>query len=139
MGTKQVQLDREREEHLAAVLKYDAACECLVEVESHAREIRDRWMSYQGVEQQFKQLLEEKNAIIASGEYPGSEQLHAIAQSIVDLDGQIKELGEAIDAGKQARKAMDRVQEHLSSASGWGTWDMLGRWRYSNVGKTLQA
>jgi hypothetical protein len=38
----------------------------------------------------------------------------------------MKEIGEAIHAGKAVISGLDQVIESLGSAEGWGTWDMLG-------------
>ena len=38
----------------------------------------------------------------------------------------IKEINEAIDAGEEAYRCLCRAEDHLSSARGWGIFDMLG-------------
>lgn len=42
------------------------------------------------------------------------------------LGAQIRELDEAICAGKDVGYALDQMIGQLDSAAGWGTWDILG-------------
>ena len=42
------------------------------------------------------------------------------------LGSQIRELDEAICAGKDVGYALDQMIGQLDSAAGWGTWDILG-------------
>ena len=42
------------------------------------------------------------------------------------LESQERELGEASAAGQSALATADEILESLSSAEGWGTWDLIG-------------
>ena len=42
------------------------------------------------------------------------------------LESQERELGEASAAGQSALATADGILESLSSAEGWGTWDLIG-------------
>ena len=81
---------------------------------------------YQVVGKLDEKLTKEKQeAVKQSGILEASEILRLEAQ-ITSLDVQIKELEEAVSAGKRAEQIADGILKSLSSAEGWGTWDLLG-------------
>jgi hypothetical protein len=56
-----------------------------------------------------------------------------IASELTDLDeklslqiAEMKEIREAIKAGKEVASGLDQVIQSLDSAEGWGAWDLLG-------------
>lgn len=46
-----------------------------------------------------------------------------------------KEVREAIQAGQRALLALGNAERYLSSASGWGLWDMFGGGMFSSLMK----
>lgn len=79
-----------------------------------------------GCEERYARLLEEKAASIkASGGAESAEMLR-LEEKLSYIENQKRELREAISAGGMAWDTVESVLSSLSSAQGWGTWDMLG-------------
>ena len=120
------QLDKERQEAYAAQVKYDAAARELAAVEADAASCEVRLSQLEGCEQRYETALAEKAAALReSGSAAAQELLDAEAR-IADLEGQLREIREAADAGEAALNAAGQVLETLDSAEGWSTWDILG-------------
>ena len=119
-------LDKERQEAYVAQVKYDAAARELAAVEADAASCEVRLSQLEGCEQRYETALAEKAAALReSGSAAAQELLDAEAR-IADLEGQLREIREAADAGEAALNAADQVLKTLDSAEGWSTWDVVG-------------
>ncbi len=126
VGRLDEQLDKERQEAYAAQVKYDAAARELAAVEADAASCEVRLSQLEGCEQRYETALAEKAAALReSGSAAAQELLDAEAR-IADLEGQLREIREAADAGEAALNAADQVLKTLDSAEGWSTWDVVG-------------
>lgn len=126
VGRLDEQLDKERQEAYAAQVKYDAAARELAAVEADTASCEVRLSQLEGCEQRYETALAEKAAALReSGSAAAQELLDAEAR-IADLEGQLREIREAADAGEAALNAADQVLETLDSAEGWSTWDVVG-------------
>lgn len=126
VGRLDEQLDKERQEAYAAQVKYDAAARELAAVEADAASCEVRLSQLEGCEQRYETALAEKAAALReSGSAAAQELLDAEAR-IADLEGQLREIREAADAGEAALNAADQVLKTLDSAEGWSSWDVVG-------------
>ena len=126
VGKLDDKLTEEKQEAYQAAVKYDTTFGELQAVEA---EIRAKELEYGRVRrsnERYQEVLKEKQeAVILSGVPEAAEILRLEAQ-ITSLDVQFKELNEAISAGKRAEQIADGILGSLSSAEGWGTWDLIG-------------
>ena len=126
LGSKEAQLEKERQEYLAAKLKYD---ECKSEVDALEGEERDTTAQLESLavlEDKYRELIAEKEAVILSDEGNQARLLLELSEELGELKANQKELQEAIEAGNHALALLQKVQDSLGSAQGWGVWDMLG-------------
>jgi hypothetical protein len=126
LGSKDAQLEKERQEYLAAKLRYD---ECKSEIEALEGEEQGtikQLESLAGLEANYQELLAEKEAVILSDEGTQTRLLLELSEELGELKATQKELQEAIEAGNHALALLQKVQDSLGSAQGWGVWDMLG-------------
>ena len=126
VGRLDEKLDKERQEAYAAQVKYDAVARELAAVEEDAARCESRLTQLEGCEQVYETALAKKAAALReSGSAAAQELLDAEAR-IADLEGQLREIREAADAGEAALNAADQVLKTLDSAEGWSTWDVVG-------------
>lgn len=126
LGKLQKRVEKEQAEAVAAKLKYDQAIRDLEDIKYQISKLSAERLNYVNCQHDFETLyIDKKERIMKDG--------GASAQRILDLSNQInheeinlKEIEEAISAGKQARASLDRIQDSLGHAEGWGTWDLLG-------------
>ncbi len=126
LGTKEERLEEERQEFLAAKLKYEEASVSHQSSEGEVRRIETELKALAGVEDEYQRLLQEKETILAEAGDGTAESLLRLSESLADLTADAKELQEAIVAGEEASRSLRSVKSELQSAANWGTFDMLG-------------
>jgi len=125
-GRKEEKLSKEEAEVLQAKLRYEEASDTVAELEQEIAELRRKLANLKHVEDEYNRAIQEKRLLI--------ERLHpALAETLHDLTGQedemranVKELQEAIAAGRTAKNSLGRAEVLLNKAKDWGTFDMLG-------------
>jgi hypothetical protein len=126
LGNLEERTAKERQEALAARLKYDQALRDLEGVEYEIAGLTAERPRYRSCEADYRELFARKK-----------EQLlltnHEAAQEILDITGQIasarntvKEIREALHAGNEVIRHLNSASDSLNSAEGWGTWDIFG-------------
>lgn len=126
LGTKNEKLDEEKQEQLAAQLKFEEALVAVDEAVNEVGRVRQELSECETAESEYEQLMSSKQQLIADGGDSRATELLELSGQLGDLQADRKELLEAIRAGEIARDQLRRVQSELSSAENWGTWDMLG-------------
>lgn len=126
LGDKQTQLEKERQEYLAAKLKYD---ECKYSVSALERDInglKTRIAGLGDINSKYRAVVERKEQLISQGNDRNASKLIEFSEALADVQSDIRELKEAIEAGKAVSAGLDGVVGFLKSARNWGTFDMLG-------------
>ncbi|WP_346897369.1 hypothetical protein [Clostridium sp. UBA7503] len=126
LGSKEQQLDKERQEFLAAKLKYDECCHSVLMLEKDLESYKVSFNNLLDAEAEYEAVLKKKEAFILGLNNENSKKLLEIMDKIPSIEAQKKELQEAIAAGDAARNELQFVVDSLKSADGWGTWDILG-------------
>jgi DNA repair exonuclease SbcCD ATPase subunit len=135
IGKMDEKLDKEREEAYAASVKYDVAAHELSSVEEDIKRYEAELGQLRECEQQYAQVLKDKLEAIKSFGTQEAEEILRTEEHISYLEGQIKEIQEALRAGQVALETTDSILSSLDSAEGWGTWDLLGGGLLSDMAK----
>ncbi len=126
LGSREEQIEKERQELLSAQLKYQKSKYLVNSLESEYDQITHQVQELQGLEVEFEALLAEKEAYLRKTNQVLAGELVQIADQLANLKAEIKELDEAIRAGDTVEHGLEGVVTSLESAHGWGVWDMLG-------------
>ena len=126
LGSKEEQLDKERQEYLAAKLKYDECLNSISDIETEIINYKEELRNYVDLDKEYKKLLKEKQELILGKNDEKSQMLIANLDKATDLELDIKEVKEAKNAGNNLHSALSKLIETLESAKSWGTWDVLG-------------
>lgn len=126
LGSKDQQLDKERQEFLAAKLKYDECCHSVLMLEKDLESYKVSFNNLLDAEAEYEAVLKKKEGFILGLNNENSKKLLEVMDKIPSIEAQKKELQEAIAAGDAARNELQFVVDSLESADGWGTWDILG-------------
>ena len=127
VGKMDEKLTQERQEAYAARVRYDAAARELAGAEEDlARCQAELEASWSGCEERYAALLREKTQAVKAAGGAAAEQILRLEEREAYLESQERELGEASAAGQSALATADGILESLSSAEGWGTWDLIG-------------
>ena len=126
VGKLDEKLTKERQEAYEAAVKYDAAYSELQAIEA---ELSGKEMEYGRVrrsDERYQEVLKEKLEAVKLSNVPEASEILRLEAQITSLEVQLKELEEAISAGRHADQTADLILESLSSAQSWGTFDLLG-------------
>lgn len=126
VGKLDERLTVEKQEAYQAAVKYDAAFGELQAVEADIRTKELKYGRVRRSNERYQEVLKEKQEAVKLSGIPEAAEILRMEALVTSLDVQIKELNEAISAGKAAEQIADGILSSLSSAEGWGTWDLLG-------------
>jgi len=126
LGSRDQQLEKERQELLSVQLLYQKSSRQVEFLERDREYLIKQLAELAGVEAQYTSLLAEKELVLRQSNPAAAHELLALSEQTGNLNAEIKEIGEAILAGKQLSGSLDQVIDSLESAKNWGTWDLLG-------------
>lgn len=126
LGNKDEQLDRERQEYLAAKLHYDQAAGLVARLESDRDALQVRLAGMRALNARYQALLTEKERILLAENGATGARLSELAGRIAANNSQIKELSEALSAAQAASRALTEALDALNSAGNWGVVDLFG-------------
>ena len=126
LGTHDKQVAKEKEEALAAVLKYESCKKSVDELTEKLSQLTNRHYEMSKVQDKLDALYEEKRRVMASFNMPEYAKIGQLEKEISFIRREIKELKEAITPGNMAINTLNEAIELLDSAGDWGTWDLLG-------------
>ena len=126
LGDKQTQLEKERQEYLAAKLKHDECKYSVSALERDADDLKARITGLRDLDSRHRAVVEKKEQLLSQGGGRAATKLIELSEALADTQSDIRELEEAIEAGKAVLAGLDGVVGSLRSAKNWGTFDMLG-------------
>jgi chromosome segregation ATPase len=126
LGSKDEQLQKERQEYLSAHLKLRQSQYAVEALEGDVEHMKSRLARFGDVDARLQALLEKKEALLAKAGDETARRLSQLSEQLGEAQSQLREVAEAIAAGQEAHQAVNQVLQNLKSAQGWGAWDMLG-------------
>lgn len=135
IGKMDEKLDKEREEAYAASVKHDAAARELSAVEEDIERYEAELAELSECESQYAQMLKDKLEAMKSLGNQDAEEILRMEERLSYLEGQRKEIREALGAGQAALETTNHILASLDSAEGWGTWDLMGGGLLSDMAK----
>lgn len=125
-GRKLEKLEREKQEVVAAKLKYQEADETVKDLKVEIAEYHKLIEALGNCDQQYKEILSEKERLIKDTSTIWTEELYELVDQETELQMMINDYEEAISAGKIARNGLDEAIKSLEKAKGWSTFDLFG-------------
>jgi hypothetical protein len=126
LGDKQTQLEKERQEYLAAKLKYDECKYSVSALERDTDDLKARISGLGDLDSQYRDVVEKKEQLLSQGDDRAATKLIELSEALADTQSDIRELKEAIESGQAVLAGLDGVVGSLRSAKNWGTFDMIG-------------
>ncbi|WP_420641988.1 hypothetical protein [Candidatus Leptofilum sp.] len=126
LGSHEQQLEKERQELLAAQLLHQQTKQQIVFLDEEQNRLIQQLRTLDNVEAEYKSLLSEKENLLRKSNNEVARKLIKCTEQIAALESEIKEISEAITAGNVAVFRFNRVTKSLQSAESWGAWDLLG-------------
>lgn len=135
LGRLDDKLEKERQEALAAKLKYDQANSELEQINEEIRKLKDEKKRYRDCANTYEQLFQQKREMLIQSNAEVADQLLRLSTEVQKSKNNLKEIHEAIQAGENAMHYIMLTLENLNKASGLGTWDMLGGGLFVDLAK----
>lgn len=135
LGSKEEQIEKERQEYLQATLKYNAFKKNVEILEFEKTVLEKKLGDVSLLENKLKTLKKEREKeLLRSGSEIGNKLLilHKKEDSIELLT---KEFSEAIAAGSKSVQVIEKMMHFLEQARNWGNWDMMGKGRMASYNK----
>ncbi len=126
LGSREQQLEKERQELLSAQLLYQQNKNQLEYLEREKSRLSYQLENLVGTDSEYELLLSEKEIFIQQSNQIIAKELFEISEKLANLNSEIREITEAITAGNSVIVDLDQAITSLESAEGWGIWDMLG-------------
>ncbi|WP_433747549.1 hypothetical protein [Falsibacillus pallidus] len=134
-GKKDEKLSTEQQEMIVAQHKLEEAEKTKKDIEGAMQELNFKLTSLGNVEDEYRQLLLEKEQLITSSYSPSAEKVLNVSEQEGNLKATITELDEAITAGWHVENRLEQAIRSLEKAENWGTWDMFGGGMLSSMAK----
>ncbi len=125
LGSKEKQIEKERQEYLEASLKFDEAKKSIDLIEYEVNLLEEKLAKSPGVEEQLKMLMKQREEELMRNPLSAA-QLRGIDKEIEDRLRLKVEINEALDAGKAVLPILQNMIASLQQAKNWGNWDMYG-------------
>jgi DNA repair exonuclease SbcCD ATPase subunit len=126
LGSRDQQVDKERQEMLAAQLKYQQAKRTVDALRADQAHLQQQLGELRGVEDEYTALLARKENLLRESNSQVAAELMRLAEQVANRGAEQREIDEAIAAAQGVQASLEQVIDSLQSAEGWGTWDMLG-------------
>jgi len=126
LGSREQQLEKERQELLSAQLKYQQTKYQVDFLEQEQNSLSQQLGSLANIDSEYLSVLTEKEQLLRQSNQSIANELTDLEVRVATQKSEMKEISEAINAGKTVVSGLEQVIDSLRSAEGWGTWDMLG-------------
>jgi len=126
VGKKEEKIEKERKEAYMAAVKYDTAVRELQVVTDDIEKAELELGTLSNCEKEYQEALAKKIAEIKNSNSPEAIEVFNIQEQISEIDHQIKETKEALEAGEAAQKATYQALVKLDDADGYATMDAFG-------------
>jgi hypothetical protein len=134
LGSREEQRKQEDQEAYAARLKYEAAVRQQRNCEERMEALKKEKASLSKCQPQYDNVFQDLQKLLRS-DPSYADRLCTLEEQHGEILGQLKELDEAILAGKAVQHQIHSIEDSLDSAEGWGTWDILGGGLISTMAK----
>lgn len=135
LGSREQQVEKERQELLAAQLKYQQAKRAVEDLRADQADLAARLEDLRGVEDDYAALLARKEDLLRQSRPEVTAELMRLSEEIANRQAETREIDEAIAAARRVHASIGQVIDSLDSAESWGLWDMMGGGLLSTAAK----
>ncbi len=131
LGSKEEQLEIERQEYLMELLKYNEFLDSIELLEFETELLRQSLSQIQNKDDQLKTLLSKKEYLMREQDKKFSIKLTLHDQSIRNLQEKVGEVELAVKDAEKTALILLEIRDELQQVKDWGTWQYYGSGRNS--------
>lgn len=146
LGSKEKQLEKERQEYLQLSLKFDQLRESIKLKEFELGVLKKKVLAFKDSKEKIERLKKQRKAYLLRSDSHDSRRLRDLVN---ELDGVARlkvDIREAKEAGGRLKTQLEEMIHLLKKARNWGQWDMNqrgGRYyknrKYTNIDRAKQV
>lgn len=138
LGSKEEQIEKERQEYLQVSLKYDEAKKTVRLLEFERDLLQGKTKDLTLFKQKFNTLIKRREKLLIEGNTTVGKQILDLLL-VMDTNREfISNVEQVKKTGEEVILILDKMVEHLRQAKNWGHWDMAGRQRGASYMKHSQ-
>lgn len=118
--------EKELNDYLLAELKWQQCIDELAKLDEHYRHWVNKRSEVQSAAIEYNDLFSQKESLLLALDSGKSVELNRLGSILTEKNHSLKELKEVVSAGEELLYSLTKTLNHLGSASGLGTWDLLG-------------
>jgi hypothetical protein len=118
--------EKELNDYLLAELKWQQCIDELAKLDAHYRHWVNKRSEVQSAAIEYNDLFSQKESLLLALDSGKSVELNRLGSILTEKNHSLKELKEVVSAGEELLFSLTKTLNHLGSASGLGTWDLLG-------------
>lgn len=139
LGSKEEQIEKERQEYLSASLKFNEY-QKTVELLEFELDLLEKKLGDSSEHKKRLQILKSKRENEILRTHPTlSKELLSISKEIDSLYSYNKELADVDEVAQKCVKSLSDMVTYLKQAKQWGSWDMVGGRRARHAGHSKHA
>jgi chromosome segregation ATPase len=112
LGSKDEQLEKERQEYLAAKLKKDECKDSVAALESEIVHLQQKIAPLKNLDAKYESILNRKAQLISEAKDEKAGKLVELSEALADAQSDARELQEAIDAGNAVLDSLSWMCRH---------------------------
>ncbi|HKK77492.1 MAG TPA: hypothetical protein VJ953_20600 [Saprospiraceae bacterium] len=128
LGKGEDQLEKEKQDYLEAVLRFNQKRKELELIEFEEKVLRDKLTNADQIKVQFDQELQKYSHYLVEQNTKTGQYLLQTEKTIQSKLGDLKEINEAINSGQAVEEQLDQILKLLDRAGWWGAPE----WRKDN-------
>jgi len=126
LGSKEKQIEKERQEYLAASLKFNEHQKSVEVLQYEVELLHKKLGDTVPLENELRTLKARRENEILKSHPTLAQQLLELANNMDKLYAYKKELNDVDVVGKKCIQSLNDMIHHLKQAKQWGNWDMMG-------------
>jgi hypothetical protein len=127
LGSKEQQIEKERQEYLQASLKFNEHKKSVELLEYERSLLENKITNLKSLEETLEKLIAEREKLLIQEDPDKGPQILDVIMEIDETTESMKQLSGIFELGKEALFNLDKMVQHLEQAKNWGRWDMMGR------------
>lgn len=122
LGSKEAQIEKERQEYLEVALKYDEAKKTVDLLEYERSVLEKKLRDAEKLEKKIEKLKKKREKELMKSNSLAGQRLVQIAKGEDELQSISREIDEAIAVGQQASHMLNQIISLLRQSNNWGHW-----------------
>ena len=126
LGDREQQLEKERQEYLQVALKFNELGKSIELIEFEIDVLVKKLAQKDEIKQRYERLIKLREEELMHSNPTTGRMLIRASRKIDAGQIRLKDLEEAIQAGREALAVLRAMEKQLRKARDWGQWDMYG-------------